>query len=300
MRIMRRILGIFVMIAGIIGLLLGLAGLVGMWWVKPGVTSSIRTTVKALLISVDTSQKALVITDQALGTGIDSMDTLAKMLTATADTVGETQPVITQASDMMNNAVPAAMEAARAALTTAEGAARSVEGAVQSFQSFQAMLASAPLLSEIIPVPATAYNPATSLADSLGELSASIQDMPTTFKDMSASIDKADDNLAAVRSNLDLMSTNVSLISGNLGQYQTMISESQASLDNLKGILTKIDRNLDTYLSVAAVVLVLFFVWLLVTQVVIFSQGWELFQGTAGRMESGAVKAAEKVGVAVK
>jgi hypothetical protein len=32
----------------------------------------------------------------------------------------------------------------------------------------------------------------------------------------------------------------------------------------------------------------LFFGWLLVAQVVILSQGWELFQGTAGRMESGA------------
>ena len=33
--------------------------------------------------------------------------------------------------------------------------------------------------------------------------------------------------------------------------------------------------------------MVLFMLWLLVTQVVIFSQGWELFHGTAGRVDSG-------------
>jgi hypothetical protein len=37
-----------------------------------------------------------------------------------------------------------------------------------------------------------------------------------------------------------------------------------------------------------AIVLSLFFAWLLAAQVVILSQGWELYQGTAGRMEGGA------------
>jgi hypothetical protein len=37
-----------------------------------------------------------------------------------------------------------------------------------------------------------------------------------------------------------------------------------------------------------ALVLSLFFLWLLAAQVVILSQGWELYQGTAGRMEGAA------------
>ena len=40
-----------------------------------------------------------------------------------------------------------------------------------------------------------------------------------------------------------------------------------------------------------ALVFTLFFLWLLAAQVVIFSQGWELYQGTAGRMEGGAARA---------
>jgi hypothetical protein len=35
------------------------------------------------------------------------------------------------------------------------------------------------------------------------------------------------------------------------------------------------------------IALTLFFLWMLATQVVIFSQGWELFQGTSGRMGTG-------------
>ena len=39
--------------------------------------------------------------------------------------------------------------------------------------------------------------------------------------------------------------------------------------------------------AVALALNALMLLWLLAAQVVILSQGWELYQGTAGRMESG-------------
>ena len=58
-----------------------------------------------------------------------------------------------------------------------------------------------------------------------------------------------------------------------------------STASNLKGLLTDIQANLNNILNITALVLSLFLVWLLVAQVVILSQGYELFQGTAGRME---------------
>jgi low affinity Fe/Cu permease len=56
-------------------------------------------------------------------------------------------------------------------------------------------------------------------------------------------------------------------------------------MDNLLSILTTIQSNLNTIINAVALVLTLFFVWLLAAQIVIFSQGWELYQGTTDRME---------------
>jgi len=80
------------------------------------------------------------------------------------------------------------------------------------------------------------------------------------------------------------MSGNVTSISTSLGQYQTMIGQSKESMDSIKDLLTGIQTNLDTILTATTIVLLLFFLWLLAAQVVIFSQGYELFHGTAGRM----------------
>jgi hypothetical protein len=59
-------------------------------------------------------------------------------------------------------------------------------------------------------------------------------------------------------------------------------------MDNLKTMLTNIENNLNPILNTTTLVLSLFFLWLLAAQAVIFSQGWELYNGTAGHMEGGA------------
>ena len=83
------------------------------------------------------------------------------------------------------------------------------------------------------------------------------------------------------------MSGSVGMIAKSLSEYEAMITQSQASMQDVVTMLANIEANLNTILNGTAIVLTLFFFWLLAAQVVIFSQGWELFQGTAGRMESG-------------
>jgi hypothetical protein len=83
------------------------------------------------------------------------------------------------------------------------------------------------------------------------------------------------------------MSDSVGLISDSLKEYQAMVGQSKSSMDNLKVMLTNLQSNLANILNLGAIMMSLFFLWLLAAQVVILSQGWELYQGTAGRMEGG-------------
>jgi uncharacterized phage infection (PIP) family protein YhgE len=102
---------------------------------------------------------------------------------------------------------------------------------------------------------------------------------------MSVNLSDADDNLGSIQENLITMSDSVGLVSSSLREYQGMIIQSQSSLDDLTSILTNLQSNLPAILNGVAIVLTLFFVWLLAAQVVILSQGWELYQGTADRLE---------------
>lgn len=285
MKIFRRILGIFVMIAGILGLLLSVAGLVMVWRIKPTVAVYVNTTIDTLNSSVTTSQDVMAITGQALGATIDSVDALSVMLGTTAATVEDTQPVLDQIDAIMRDTLPTTLQATSDSLYTAQQAAQVLESTIQSLEAFRFLLGSAPLVGDLVGTTEASYNPEKPLADSLGELAENLESLPDTFIEMSASLSTTDEKLVTIQSNLITMSTSIELISASLGEYQTMILQSQSSVGNLTSILNNIENNLPAILNTVTIILSLLFFWLLATQVVILSQGWELYQGTADRLE---------------
>ncbi len=286
MEILRRMLGVFLMIAGVIGLLLSLTGLIGLWVLRPRLVNSLNSTITTLVSSIDTSQKVMEITGQALQATVESVDGLSSLLATTAVSVEDTQPVIIQLNEVMGKQLPSTLKAATDALDAAQGAATSLESVITSLDTFRGVMSSLPLLSAYVPSSSQSYHPQKPLADSLGELSQSLKEMPDTFSEMAANIDKADDNLTAIQNNLETMSKSTAQISDSLSEYQSIVVQSQTSMGNLKILLSNVQTNLNAITTWGAIGLGLFFLWLLATQAVIFSQGWEIFHGTAGRMES--------------
>lgn len=286
MKVIRRIFGIFVMLAGVLGLLLSLAGLVGVWLIKPTIASYAGSTIDTLNDSVVTSQRVVDVTGQALGGTIDSVDALSDMLGTTAATLEDTKPVLVEFDKIMSTTLPSTLEAATDSLGAAQEAAGVLESTIKSLDSFRFLLAATPMLGDLIKLPAESYSPEVPLADSLGDLATNLEGLPDTFTKVATSLSDTDEKLAAVQGNLVTMSDSVKLISSSLGEYQSMLTQSRSSMDNLTSILSSFQTNLPTILNWAAIVLSLFFAWLLAAQIVILSQGWELFQGTADRMES--------------
>jgi len=286
MKVIRRILGVFVMIAGILGLGLSVAGLVVVWVAKPTVTAYANTTIDTLSESVTTSQNVMEISGQALGATVESLDALSSMLSTTAATVDDTTPVLNEINTIMSDTLPSTLEATTASLYTAQDAAQVLESTIKSLDAFRFLLSATPLLGNLVDQPGVSYNPEKPLADTLGELAANLEGLPDTFINMSVNLASADDNLGSIRENLTTMSDSVGLISSSLSEYEKMVIQSQSSMDNLTSILANIQSNLATILNGVAIVLTLLFLWLLAAQVVILSQGWELYQGTADRMES--------------
>lgn len=286
MKIVRRILGLFVMIAGILGLLLSLAGLVGIWLAKTPLVGYANVTINTLYNSIVTSQNVMEITGKALGATINSVDALSDMLGTTANTIEDTQPAILEVDAILSDTLPGTLTAAVESLFTAQEAAVVMESSIQTLDNFRFMLSATPLIGSMVEAPLNAYNPEKPLADTLGELATNLEDLPDTFVTMADSLSGTDENLGAIQGNLVTMSTSVKYISSSLGEYQSMIYQSQASMDDVAGILTNLQGNLETILNWVMIAITLFLVWLLAAQVVIFSQGYELYQGTADRMES--------------
>lgn len=289
MSVLRKILGVLVMIAGILGLVLSIAGLIAVWTFKPAVTSGLVATVDTLNTSLTTSQQAMVVTGQALEGTINSVAALQTMLTATAKSVESTTPVMDQMTTFLGEKLPGTIGSAQQSLIAAQTGAEMLDSAIRSFDSFKSLLSGIPFIGGMIPSsPSTVYNPEKTLSESLGEVATQLDGLPEMFQQISSDLGKSGENMLTIQTSLDTMATNVGTITTSLEQYQSMIANSQSSMQNMQAMLSGIQANLGTILTGLAAVMTLFLLWLLAAQVVILSQGWELYQGTAGRMEGGS------------
>ncbi|MCJ7703100.1 MAG: hypothetical protein MUO62_16075, partial [Anaerolineales bacterium] len=199
MNVLRRILGVLVMIAGILGLILSLAGLVMVWATKPAAVGYAKTTIDTLNESVITSRSVMEITGEALGATIDSVDALSSMLSTTAATVEDTQPLLDEFDIIMADTLPTTLEATTASLYTAQEAAQVLESAIQSLDAFRFLLSGTPLVGGLVGEPGESYNPEEPLADTLGELASNLEGLPDTFVAMSASLSDTDEKLVTIQ-----------------------------------------------------------------------------------------------------
>jgi hypothetical protein len=286
MSVLRKILGVAVIIAGVTGLLFSLAGLVGVWMYKPRLTATLESVITTLDASLTTSQETMVVTEQALRATINSVAALQTTIEATAASVKDSKPLVSQLTEVLGAQLPDTIEAARSSLDAAQGGARVLDGAIESLNSFRATISASPLLSALIPVsPPDTKAAEKPLYEALGEVSTNLESLPTMFSEMSQNMDTASGNLDTIETGLTTMATNVGGITISLESYAQMLGNSKQSMQNLQAQLNAWKDSLDQMLTAAAIVLTVFFLWLLAAQVVILSQGWELFKGTANRME---------------
>jgi methyl-accepting chemotaxis protein len=259
--------------AGIIGVLLSLAGITGLWLVRPAVTTSLHTVLSALSSSVDTSQQAMNITDDALDASIQGFDGLSEVIHSMENSVKNATPAVEAVSGLLNDTLPASVKSATDSLNTARNAAVSLEGAVKQLDLLQSSLNNVPFLNSLIPDPAPANEQEKPLSDSLGELSGSLEDIPSSFQDVSRDLDKAAGDLQSIQKNLGSISESVDSLSSSLKEYKGKLAESRSSLESLKSMLTSAEENLDPIVITTAIVFSLLFFCLLMTQVVVIDEG---------------------------
>lgn len=282
---LRSYLGIFVMSAGVLGLILSLTGLVGILIVRPGFITGVNSTVDILYSSVDTSLKAMEITNETLTATANSVDGLAEMLTSTVTTVDDASLVLDQLNEITGEKLPETLDAASTSLKAAEQAAKSLEGAIKSFEGFQKIVSAIPLLNAFVPKSSTTYLPEKPLAESLGEMSSSLEEIPVILTGMSKDIRNAESNLNTVQDNMKAITENVILIADGFREYKSIIKESISSLEQMKTMLETARENSQKAINWFTFFVILFFIWLLAAQVVILSHGWELFNRKTNRLD---------------
>jgi methyl-accepting chemotaxis protein len=276
MKILRKILGVIVMIAGIIGLIFSLVGIFFVWNTKPAIETAMANGLTVINGSLNTSIEVIGVTKDALSATVSSVYALRDTVAAASQSVEETKPFIEGITNLLSTELPDTIAATQSSLESAQSSAKVLDSVLTSMDG---------VIRLITFSDKSLYNPDTPLYESLGEVASSLNNLPQSFVQMGDSLGATQDNVDTIKTSLDTMAVSIESIAGSLDRYVAMTEQSKSSIANVQTWLKQIQNNLSNILIVAASVITVFLVWLAIAQIVILTQGWELFQGTAGRLE---------------
>jgi len=259
----RRIIGILLVIAAIGGLIFSVVGIAGVWRYKATAAESLATSIQILSSTLETTTAGLEVTQESLQGAVASLSALQGTLQTVAKTIQSTEPVIEEISTMMEEDLPNAITATQTSLQAAQSSAAVIDGVLMTISGI-------PFVGSSVN-----YNPEVPLADALGQVSESMEDLPNSFAEMEGSLSDTSHNLQILQVDFALMVDAVRQIEAAVAQYETVIDGYQTSVAQVQDQLDLLAKNIPAIVNTLSWGLTIFLVWMAIAQIGLFTQGME-------------------------
>ena len=264
-RRMRKITGVALIFAAVIGLLFSLAGIVGTWYFKTPVTESTTNAVVLIQDSLQATADGLELTQQALTITLNTIAGLESTLTGAAQAMEATQPLLESVSGVLGGGLTETITTVQDSLDTVGSSAEVIDTALRFLSA--------------IPLIGIEYNPETPLHESINRVSENMAGIPESLSDMEQSLSDGGEGLGNIQSGLETMASSVGEISSSLEQYNAVFQQYLDTIDQVMTRLESLEQNLPAIITFLAVALTIFFLWMILAQVGLLTQGLDLWKG---------------------
>lgn len=267
--ILRKIVGILLIIAAVTGIVFSLVGLIEIWRYRPIVTKIVIDNLALVDQSLNTTQDVLNIVGQTVQITTTDVASLQATTNALAQAIQNTNPMLDSLIGLTGKDFPAAVNATQTSLASAQSSALLIDNVL-------ATLTSIPFS------PVAAYKPNVPLHTALAQVSTSLNTLIPSLATINTSLVEGKTNLNAVETELTKIFETTQGINSTLGNAQSVIVEYQAVTTQLK---TNVEATqLAAQIWLMAVTWILSFVigWLLIAQLGLGVQGLDLVRGRPG------------------
>lgn len=259
----KRFFGILLLIAALIGLVFSALGMYITWRFRPRVIDLLSTGVDTAFALLDTTSQALLVTRQSLNTSVKSIQAIHSMLTNTQGTLETTRPMLDTVQTLMADELPATLRAVQVSLSTAQQAAKIIDTVLRT-------------LTILTP---DAYQPPKTLDEALGDIAKSMQTLPETLETIGENLKEAQGQFDLVQADLAIISESISNIQTNLDEFDAVVKGYTRVVNKTSARLVQLERKLPQIVTLADIVLTVFFVWMSIVQIGLYSQGMDLLKG---------------------
>jgi len=264
---LKRIVGTLLIIGAFTGIIFSLIGVVEVWRFRPLVTKTVVENLALFDQTLTTTQDALTIVGKVVQTTTNDVTTLQASSTALAQTIQDTSPSLDSLISLTGKDFPASIKATQTSLASAQGSALVVDNVL-------AALTSIPFS------PVATYAPAVPLHTALSQVSASLNPLVTALATINTSLVNDKTNIGALQTGLTQILGTTQGMNSSLTNAQTVIDQYIATTTQLKANVETAHRDAPTWITALAGILSLVLGWLVIAQLGLGLQGFELMRGS--------------------
>ena len=258
--VLKRGLGLVLIIVAAASLVLTALGIAGMWAVRGTMITAVTDTATLFSDTLRTTDKALSVASTTLDNAHTSIASLVGTTQSIASSLRDGQPAVKTVVQLLRQDLPTTIDTAHTAISSAAQTAKGIDDLL-------AQLARVPLLN-------LDYRPSVPLADSVAGIAATLNEMPAKLQAIANNLETLSGDLSTVSNQVAGLGTTIKQIDSNLGDASSVIADYQAQVRRALPVLESIRTGAATYITLALLILAFVSAWLMVVQLITLGIGW--------------------------
>jgi len=267
-----RSIGFLLVTTAILGLVIMVVGMIALWQYEARLKVQLDDTLAVVEDTVTGMNAGLILADKTLDQTTAMADTLAETLRATGESVENAIPLLESVRQVTTIDLPDTVRSTQVALDAAQASAKVIDTAM-------AILRAIPFLG----LGGASEAP---LGETLKNVSASLDDIPTTLLSMDESLSTSTEDMAEMPAMLTDMAANVDSIRTNLKDAQVVTDQFLVTMASLEGKVTVAREKTPATLDRIALMLTLVMLWLAMTQIGLLVQGMGMLRPARVEVET--------------
>jgi len=258
----RKILGLVLLLFAAISFAVTMYGIVQVWQMKEPVQENLLSNLELFETTLQNTADGLVIAHQSLDSVSASLGGLENTVGTLAGSIDDTTPLISSLETLTGETLPGTIQSTQSSLAAAGESAKIIDSVLRALTFFDRNL----------------YNPSEPLDVALGNVSASMDDLPETLSTMETSLKDTNNNLLTLQAEVLLAVESINDINQGLEEAGKVIESYQESVDLLLIEITGYKTRLPGWIDGAVWIITFLLIWLVIVQLGVLVKSWQMIR----------------------
>lgn len=274
MTIVRRILGVLMIIVGIAGLIIALAFTIYGRQLVDTVAIGLNTTTELLLQTVGTTTDSLINVKSTIDEAAATLDTVTETAANLSTTLIDTEPLLSTVNSLATETVPDSLEAVQTAIPNLADIAGSIDATLVRLSELQ-------VERSVFGVPISFdlgidYDPEEPFDSAVLQIGDSLLTVPEQLRSLDDSLTAAVENVSTVADNVQQLSTDLIGVTTSLVQFGPLLDEYIVILNDTARSLEETRDTFQANLSLIRWAVTGLGIWFALYQIVPLYVGWKM------------------------